>query len=235
MPANLEHLKKPTSSTRESAALSLRERKKRETRRRIYSAAFELFLEKGFDNTTVEEIAARADVGKGTVFNYFPHKTSFLAALADEWLDRLNEEMGPVEQLKGSTRESVERMIFFLADLSAANPELAHQALFESLRFMYDGQLENEESIRGFRNVTLRLLEKGQKNGELRTELEPHHGAALLEAAFHRTLVRWLREPGPVETLHDQISAKLDIIFDGMKPRNVADTTPPRKSGRRRT
>ena len=45
-------------------------------RRRIYQAAIELFVKKGFDDVTVDEITRRADVAKGTFFNYFPTKTT---------------------------------------------------------------------------------------------------------------------------------------------------------------
>ena len=50
---------------------SRRERKKRETRERIITTALELFGRKGIENTTVDEIAAAADIGKGTIYNYF--------------------------------------------------------------------------------------------------------------------------------------------------------------------
>jgi AcrR family transcriptional regulator len=52
----------------------LRERKKRETRQRISDVATALFIERGFDEVTVAEIAEAADVSKVTVFNYFPRK-----------------------------------------------------------------------------------------------------------------------------------------------------------------
>src|SRR6266487_6763380 len=52
----------------------LRERKKRQTRELISAVATELFIRRGFDNVTVAEIAAAADVSKMTVFNYFPRK-----------------------------------------------------------------------------------------------------------------------------------------------------------------
>ena len=68
-----------------------RERKKEETKRRIYVAALELFHEKGFEHTTVDEITERADVAKGTFFNYFPHKESVLSYLSEEWLARVEE------------------------------------------------------------------------------------------------------------------------------------------------
>jgi AcrR family transcriptional regulator len=52
----------------------LRSRKRRATRQSISNAATRLFLERGFDQVTVDEIAAAADVGRMTVFNHFPRK-----------------------------------------------------------------------------------------------------------------------------------------------------------------
>ncbi|TDD60499.1 TetR/AcrR family transcriptional regulator [Actinomadura rubrisoli] len=49
-----------------------RERKKAQTRRRLSEAALELFLTRGYDQVTVAEIAAAADMALGTVFKHFP-------------------------------------------------------------------------------------------------------------------------------------------------------------------
>lgn len=57
----------------------LRQRKKERTRAAIQTAALELFLEKGYEQTTTSEIARAADVSAGTLFNYFPNKESLLA------------------------------------------------------------------------------------------------------------------------------------------------------------
>jgi AcrR family transcriptional regulator len=51
-----------------------RSRKRLATRQSISDAATLLFFERGFDQVTVDEIAAAADVGRMTVFNYFPRK-----------------------------------------------------------------------------------------------------------------------------------------------------------------
>src|SRR5579862_9724680 len=63
-----------------------RERRRLETRERIYRAALELFAERGFMETTVEDITEAADVGKGTFFNYFPTKEHVLATYGAERL-----------------------------------------------------------------------------------------------------------------------------------------------------
>src|SRR3954464_14192869 len=56
------------------AATGLRERKKAQTRERIAETARAPFLERGFDDVTVSDVARAADVSEKTVFNYFPTK-----------------------------------------------------------------------------------------------------------------------------------------------------------------
>jgi AcrR family transcriptional regulator len=70
-------------------APSLRERKKDATRRAIGDAAWELFESKGYANTTVSEIAARADVAPRTFFRYFPNKEAVLFPEMDRMLAEL--------------------------------------------------------------------------------------------------------------------------------------------------
>src|SRR5580765_1883067 len=62
---------------------SRRDRRSSETRDRIFKAALQLFAQKGFNNTTVEEITIAADVAKGTFFNYFESKEQVLFALTE--------------------------------------------------------------------------------------------------------------------------------------------------------
>ena len=65
-----------------------RERKKVETRERIFESGVALFAARGYDSTTMEQIGERADVSRATVFNYFARKED----IVHEWFGRLRVE-----------------------------------------------------------------------------------------------------------------------------------------------
>ncbi|MFE3256125.1 TetR family transcriptional regulator [Nocardia sp. NPDC059091] len=72
----------PPAPVKTAAGGGLRERKKERTRRTIRTEAFRLFREQGYNETTVEQIAAAADISPSTFFRYFPSKEQ--VALADD-------------------------------------------------------------------------------------------------------------------------------------------------------
>jgi AcrR family transcriptional regulator len=72
---------------------SLRERKRLRTRRAIQEAALTLFAEQGFDDTTVEQIAERAEVATATFFRYFPGKADVVLNFHDAVIQALWEEI----------------------------------------------------------------------------------------------------------------------------------------------
>ncbi|GAB3458074.1 TetR/AcrR family transcriptional regulator [Actinophytocola sediminis] len=75
----------------------LRERKKARTRQALFDAAMRLFTEQGYEQTTVAEIAAAADVSTKTLFNYFPSKDDMVFALRTQRMNlvtRVIEERG---------------------------------------------------------------------------------------------------------------------------------------------
>ena len=93
----------------------LRSRKKRETRQRISDTATALFIEHGFDQVTVADVADAAGVSKVTVFNYFPRKKQLFFDRGDEAIALLRGALRSRRQ-GDSIPEAIRRLILDLAE-----------------------------------------------------------------------------------------------------------------------
>jgi AcrR family transcriptional regulator len=74
----------PNDSQNSSRPEGLRARKQRQTRQRIADVALRLFLEHGFEATTLDAIAASADISRRTFFHYFASKEAIVFALESD-------------------------------------------------------------------------------------------------------------------------------------------------------
>ena len=197
------------------------------------------YSEKGFEATTVEEIAERADVGKGTIFNYFPHKTSFLIAAYSEWVGLIREHLGPVESWRGPVRAQLGRVFGYLVDLAVEHRALARLVVFENMRAAHHrmtlegqpsppggvtvsrdeaGAGEDPEAVRLLEIMTREVVRRGKENAEVRPEVDDGQAASLIAAAVFHTLVRGLLRNASAREIKTSLAAQLDIISAGLAP-----------------
>ncbi|UZE49039.1 TetR/AcrR family transcriptional regulator [Rhodopseudomonas sp. P2A-2r] len=81
--------KPKVTTTRTPSADGLRERKRRQTRERLTRVAIELFLARGFEATTLDDIAAAAEISRRSFFHYFASKEDVVLAWQDASTDAL--------------------------------------------------------------------------------------------------------------------------------------------------
>jgi AcrR family transcriptional regulator len=203
---------KQTEATEE--APGRRERKRAETLEKLFNAALELFAKRGFTDTRVEEITEKADVAKGTFFNYFPSKEHILMHFAGR-------QIGKIERCLESAREGRESMATLLRSLAkelmtlpGRTPQLA--------RSMMSSFLSNEDvrkvihenmAIRG-RKLLAEILVVGQKRGEIRDDLPALSMAKSFQQGLFGTALLWSLDP--VEPLSKAIDEMLDVMLAGM-------------------
>jgi AcrR family transcriptional regulator len=180
----------------------------------------------------VEEIAERADVGKGTVFNYFPHKTAFLIAAYSEWVEVMREELGPVESWEGPVRAQLARLFSFLIDRSVENRILARQIIFENMRQTHqrmtlpesdgaDGDVAEDpdpKALRLLEEMVREVIRRGKADAEIRPEADEVQAASLIAAAAFHTVVRGLVRNESAREMEAALATKMEIIFTGLNP-----------------
>lgn len=198
-------------------SLGRRERRKQEVETRIREVALELFRTQGFEETTVEQIAERADVAKGTFFNYFPRKDALLWAIAEDVLGEVMIRLGDPATWGGPALEQVRRIFLEFAALAEENRGLYRTLVTENMRRFWDAgcRKPGEEE---FRAMLRSILRRGRREGELRKEVDENTAASLIEAAYMTTMVEWLREDASRREIRATLNAKFDVIFRGLRP-----------------
>ena len=106
---------------------------------RILQAAVELFTERDFHHVLMEDVAARADVGKGTVYRYFPTKEELYFATIFEGWDRLGKELEAVIQQHGPLQDTLEHVTRQVLSY------FWHRRQFVTLVHRLENNLEGEE------------------------------------------------------------------------------------------
>jgi len=160
-----------------------------ERRLEILDAATQLFLERGFDATTVQAIAGRADVAAGTVYLYFPSKDAILAALQESFeaglLDRfagIAEEVVAEEVASGDTigyREVVERLVDGMVSYGLERRPVVEVIARHKGRM---AALEGPILAGGLTEVLARVIREGVALGLIHTS-DPEMAAYLLNLA----------------------------------------------------
>jgi AcrR family transcriptional regulator len=195
---------------------SRRERKKDETRERIAAAAIALFRERGFAATTVDEIAQRADVAKGTFFNHFPRKEAVLGYMAAAEVERLEQSVeASLANASLTAVERIQQVFEFGTLLYEREPELLRIVFLEALKGPEASLFEVHE--RGHVAIR-RLVQEAIAEGQFRPGLDAGQVTELLRGMFLSTTLVWLHCT-ELYDLRREVRQRLALIFEGLDAR----------------
>ncbi|NLA58554.1 MAG: TetR/AcrR family transcriptional regulator [Firmicutes bacterium] len=183
-------------------------------RERIKQAALEIFSSQGYANTTVQQIAERARVGKGTFYTYFATKEDVLTDLLTEGLNNMGQHIekkirtiqGSVAKLRAIVREQLR---YFHE----------HQSLCRLItREVWGHSDQSSPLAQRVRSSYLKMLqevvEKGIKDGELRS-LDPQTVATALYGMV--SMVALSMKDLPSDTALERVEMTLqELLFSGI-------------------
>ncbi|MCA9838153.1 MAG: TetR/AcrR family transcriptional regulator [Trueperaceae bacterium] len=191
---------------------SLREQQKRDRKDRIFNAAMRLFNEKGFQETTVVDIARAARVSRGTVFNYFPYKE---AILIDDLAQKLDDMRGRVSGSSPTNPlEALYAIFDELASFAEANPNHILPLSYELLN------PDPERSKHAFMSLPLvpfiyEFLTQARTQNLIRSDFSRERLARTIANTYFLTALQWAAYRQD-RSIHDELKKALKLTLEGI-------------------
>ena len=223
--------------------LPRRERERMARKAVMLEAAQEVFAEKGYTRATLEEVAARAEYGKGTLYNYFPGgKQEILLAIVEHFHDELCYLIERTFSLptNRSFRESLESFLQHTFAFFMDRSELFLTLLREAHRIGLSDDPEPRAFFTAQRERALNALsaplEHAMKSGEVRP-LPPRLLAHMILVNLNGAQLRACMGPTESEsdfpgTSHEMAAFMSGLIMDGLHGTSSTDPTRPSKTDR---
>ena len=212
----------PPDNVVASEALGLRERQKRKRRGLILEAARTLFNRDGYVETTIEDIAAMAEVSPATVHNYYGGKWQLLIELVDQCDAGIRAEIGQMTTCVDSTTNAKVILNDLLLRIAKGSLDslshhvwrhaIANSITREHIEYGINFSKAHNDFIAAMSRTIQRLID----DGRLPPSLDPAICASVLYKIHHLLFVEMIVEPAPnLRKYKSAQMAHVDMMLDG--------------------
>jgi AcrR family transcriptional regulator len=177
-------------------------------RKEIFGAAVHLFLKKGFNETSMREIAAAAGVGKSTLYDYFPTKDEILVSMVEEMLGGLTVQVLEIASGKESAPDRLRRIISAYLDYLVANEDFFLHLSTEVQRL---GQASMERIMKArhdYQDAIRAVIDEGIREGAFR-KVDSLLATRTILSAFSAAALANRRASSPEQMIDDAFTLLL--------------------------
>lgn len=182
-------------------------------RQRLYESAMFLFAEKGYNDTSIDDIADKADVARATVFNYFKRKDEFLDAWTARRQESLREIIAQSRSRHTSTHEQLRQCMKVLATANEDGFTIARTLV---PAWVQAGRPITEEPYTAV--IFAEIIARGIAEGEIKDSVDSELAGNLLRDVYLGTLYRWIGGKAADHhfSLDDHLLTLLDLLLKGI-------------------
>jgi len=206
--------------------LGRREDKRELTRQQLLDAAAILFAERGYESTSIEDVAEKANVSKGTFYYHFDSKEALVIALRSSFVaDTIDEAFRNLAN-GHSALTVLEKLLLDTASFTEKEPELSKVFYEQRVQqfFFHEEAVEVLETgqRRNFRTAIYELICEAQKCSQIRADVSPQELVGMIGACFLHAQGAWLssRRSG---SLVEQVHRWIHVMLDGMGSKAYRD------------
>lgn len=192
------------------------DRKREATSRKIIDTTVDLIRETGYSAVTMEQIAARADIAKGTLYNYYPVKEAIIYDYIDRESNTLNAERIQRMRRLPDTRARMRVSLTELVEGVKQRSEIFE--VFFTYRVQQMVSLSRADSrTSGLHALESEILRLGQEAGEIRTDMPLEILEGLYEFVFVVVVQQFYNHPTDFNP-QQVIDHCIDLFMNGVKP-----------------
>jgi TetR/AcrR family fatty acid metabolism transcriptional regulator len=189
--------------------------KKIERRQSIIQAAIQVFGKNGFKNSSISEIAQRANVAEGTIYQYFKHKEDLFFSIPVEKTREFCTELELHLQGIHGAFNKISKFIWYYLHFFKMNPEYGKILLLE---MRVNKSFVKTKTYNSFRKSTSQILEiirEGQEEGIIRKDVNIYIVRQLILGVLEHMVTRWLLKGEKYDLMqhYDQVKG---LVFYGM-------------------
>lgn len=191
------------------------QRRQRQTQERIFRVAMDLFLQKGFEQTTIADITEAADIGKGTFFSYFSTKEAIFGHLGHMLTEQMAETVAECIRANIPAAEILGRLFRGAALWHQANRPLSEQVIMAGIRTTFAMETDSPSQER-MRNLLAEIVRTGQACGEFSATVRPDDAAVALTGIYFATLLAWVQR-ADARPLPQMLESALSLVLQGLR------------------
>lgn len=141
-----------------------REKKKLRILNTLVDVSMKLFLEKGFENTTIAEITDTADIGIGTFYNYFQSKEDLLNYVLTQKLNEVKSSLEEVSQSSITPKDKFYEIVLIGGKLNEDNQQFLNLCISHL-------KLKEPPHDSQFKDILVNIIQEGQKKGDFKEDI----------------------------------------------------------------
>ncbi len=192
--------------------IPLTEEEQSRRRKEIFNASVHLFLEKGFNETSMREIAEAAGVGKSTLYDYFKSKDEILISYFENELSKITTRAIEIAQKNLSVAEKLREIMQMHLTYLVDNKKVFLKLTVETQRLSFESQQKIQMKRHAYQDLLHTLIEEGIQRGEFRS-VNPLFAARSISTLLSIAIFT----SRPTGTPEEMMADAMDIFFKGVE------------------
>ena len=204
-------------------SLSARLINKEEKRINILISALKVFTKKGIGSATIKDIAEEANIGKGTIYEYFKSKDEIVLSALTLFLDDSKFSISKLKKVNGNPEEKLRNGIQLFIDIIKQESVQTFELIFDfwmigikEKKYKSDFYLYLKDFYSLYRGVFSDIVKEGQEKGIFNKKYSSDYIGSMIIGMLDGLMAQWILDEKNVNYI-DTVKTMADIIISGLK------------------